>query len=707
VPTQNVYNMNKAILILLLLISPISLLYSQTQSNHFGCANDEMHQVLFDQRPDLHYKIKESTQRLEEHTKEYISNNKSSASVRNGVMIIPVVFHVIHNYGPENISDAQIKSTIDVLNMFYRKQNADTIDIVDDFKSLAADSEIEFRLAQKDPDGNCTSGITRTVSSLTTIGDHQVKSLIHWPPHMYLNIYIVRNAAGLAGHALLPGAADTVPEWDGIVQGHNYIGNQGTSSPFNSIVIAHEVGHYLNLQHIWGGNNVPNFYYLPVAQANNCDFDDGVDDTPLTIGWQSCNPQNSPSSCGSLDNVQNFMDYAWCPRMFTYGQKDRMRAALNSPIAKRNNLWQPANLAATGVEGYDQFCEAKFSMSGNIICQGGSITFTDGSYHNASVWSWDFQGGTPSSSNNPIETVTFSAPGEYEITLVSGNGTVSDTVKKKVHVLTLPGVLMPVLESFEDAVSIPNGMWMKSQPEGVAGWELTSQAAYTGVKSIKLDNSGASTANGVVEFLSSTIDLSALSSVHLSFRYATARKSSDNTDKMSLFVSNNCGNSWVLRWTTSNANIPTVTTFNDDFIPTSEADWKQITHTTLPAQFRTSNFRFKFVYEHGGGSNIFIDDINIFDPASVSVKELMNYDFGLKAFPNPVNNLFTVEFYTPMKQTITINVRDLTGRIIWNKKKTHEAGENFLLINSEEFSKGIYLIEFIADEKKSVIKIIK
>ena len=133
---------------------------------------------------------------------------------------------------------------------------------------------------------------------------------------MYLNIYVCASASpGLAGHCLTPSAADTIPQWDGVVIAHNSIGSIGTSSPITSVVLTHEIGHYLNLQHTWGGNNVPGFPYLPVADTGNCAYDDGVSDTPNTIGWQSCNL--SGQTCGSLDNLQNFMEYAYCPTMFT------------------------------------------------------------------------------------------------------------------------------------------------------------------------------------------------------------------------------------------------------------------------------------------------------------------------------------------------------------------------------------------------------
>ena len=262
--------------------------------------------------------------------------------------VIPVVFHVIHNNGIENISDEQIYDQIRILNEDFSASNPDTSDIIPEFKNLIANCEIEFRLATKDPNGNCTNGITRHLDTSTNTGNHSVKSIVHWDPSRYLNFYVCIEAAGLAGHALMPSQADSFPQWDGIVMSHFYIGSIGTSTPQRSVVGTHEVGHYLNLQHIWGGNNVPNFPYLPVGLPSNCSSDDGVGDTPNSIGWSSCNL--SANTCGELENVQNYMDYSYCGAMFTNGQKQRMHDALNSQIANRNNLWSSSNLSFTGID---------------------------------------------------------------------------------------------------------------------------------------------------------------------------------------------------------------------------------------------------------------------------------------------------------------------------------------------------------------------
>ena len=204
--------------LLLLLLSIITLFSSRAQDSVPFCATDELHQQLFLEHPEYNDGIVRANERLKQFTEEYLRQDRPKTGP---TYVIPVVFHIIHNNGIENIEDSQILDAIKQVNLQYRKLNSDTSEIVTSFKSIAADVEIELRLAQLDPNGNCTSGITRTVSPLTSIGDHQVKSLIQWPPDKYLNVYVCNQAAGLAGHAMMPAAADTMPQWDGIVMQHS------------------------------------------------------------------------------------------------------------------------------------------------------------------------------------------------------------------------------------------------------------------------------------------------------------------------------------------------------------------------------------------------------------------------------------------------------------------------------------------------------
>jgi PKD repeat protein len=656
--------------------------YLSVKSQHtIFCATDEMHQHLFETHPEFNPGIVRAHEKLEEFTTEFTNSLQPKS---NNPYIIPVVFHVIHNYGPENISDAQILDGIEQANIQLRKLNADTTDIVAAFEGIAADSEIELRLARLDPDGNCTSGITRTVSSLTSIGDHQVKSLIQWPPDQYLNIYVCNQAAGLAGHAMLPAAADTVPEWDGIVMQHSYVGTIGTSDYFRRTVLTHEIGHYLNLQHIWGGNNVPNYFYLPVAQSGNCDYDDGVTDTPNTIGWQSCNL--SGQSCGDLDNVQNYMDYAYCARMFTEGQKLRMHACLNSSIAGRNNLWTTSNLAATGTDGsYNELCAAHISADKKLVCTGEPVEFADLSYYNVSTRDWEFFGADTQLSSDSTVSVTYSQPGVYDvkITVSDGNNTIDEVFENYITVFPSQGSNAGLNESFEWEPSF-DSRFIITDPEKTTNWEI-STPGYMSNQSIMVNNFEGPE-SGVYAFISKPIDVSNLSALALRFDAAFARYNSSNNDVLSVKVSNDCGESWLTRRTLfTNTLVSLNDTLADPFIPNNETEWKKHEILTFPPQFYVENLIVMFEFTAGGGNNIYIDNIQIGHPDELSVSAIYSSEEVL-LYPNPANDYIQLEGLDE-HQNYTISIFNAQGK----KINMHQSGfKNMVTIPLENMPKGVY-----------------
>lgn len=659
------------------------LLAQQVRDLH--CGTDEMHQRLFQEHPEYNPGIERAHQRLQHFTQQY---EKQAHTKLDQPYIIPIVFHVIHNYGPENISDAQILDAVKQLNIQYRKRNADTTGIVTVFKPLAADAEIEFRLAQIDPQGNCTSGITRNVSPLTAIGDHQVKSLVHWPPEKYLNVYICAEAAGLAGHSMLPAAADTVPEWDGIVIAHDYVGTIGTSQDFHRTVLSHEVGHFLNLQHIWGGNNVPGYYYLPCGDAGNCAFDDDVTDTPLTIGWQTCNL--SGTSCGSLDNVQNYMDYAYCALMFTEGQKTRMHACLNSPVAHRNNLWSEANLIATGTnDGYYSLCQAKFVANKRIVCVGDTVKLSDVSLHKVSTRNWNVSGGTLSSAQDSVVTWVFDQVGTFDVSLqVSyNNQNLSTSEQNFITVLPATGTLTDIHEPFEDNSHVQM-YWHVVPNDSPNNWERTTQAGFNSSASFKVENFDVSAVN-TYEFISEPFDASQLPAIAISLDWAYAQKQTSNIENMRILYSTNCGETWsVKRNYAGSSTLKTVDSLvTVSFVPQDSLDWKHDVVGNFNASVLTENLQFKILFDARGGNNLYVDNIRIADPAILGLES--NLLESVELYPNPAKDEVSIDL--PLGNTdMNWKMLDALGNEIVT---SFELDQNKLTISLEEVSAGIYFIQ--------------
>ncbi|HOY58711.1 MAG TPA: M43 family zinc metalloprotease [Verrucomicrobiota bacterium] len=249
---------------------------------------------------------------------------------RTGVTVIPVVVHVVYKTAAENISDAQINSQIDVLNLDYRMKNADLPKIPSAFASLAADARIEFTLATKDPNGNPTTGITRTQTTKTSFSyDDKVKHASSggtdaWPADKYLNIWVCTLGGGLLGYAQFPGGPAAT---DGVVILNTGFGTQGTAAaPFNlGRTATHEIGHFLDLHHLWGD-----------ARDNpTCTLSDLVGDTPTQAGPNYDKPTFPHVTCNNGPNGDLYMDYMDYVDddsmfMFTAGQVARIQACLDN-----------------------------------------------------------------------------------------------------------------------------------------------------------------------------------------------------------------------------------------------------------------------------------------------------------------------------------------------------------------------------------------
>ena len=667
------------------------------------CGADEMRINTLKANPKVAEAVIKRDLALETYTQQFTQNFHQKNMAGGMIYTIPVVFHVIHMYGNENISNAQIYDGINVLNKTFRKQSADTASIIAAFKPIHADCEIEFRLATLDPNGNCTSGINRIASPLTATGDHAVKSLIQWDPSKYLNIYVVQNAAGLAGHAVWPADADSIPAWDGIVISHDYVGSIGTSNPTRSVVLAHECGHYLNLHHIWGGNNVPNFYYYPCADPfKDCNIDDLVADTPPTIGWQSCNL--SGASCGNIvDNVQNAMDYSYCNKMFTYGQKARMQACLNDTMANRNNLWQPANLIATGVASAPgTLCGVDFTANKKVVCatSNNQITFTNASYNgNFTSIEWTFPGGTPSTSSVANPTITYTTVGKHDVTLKVKNGPDSLQISKTDFISVLPtsGNPSPFSEGFESLSDLNGNEWFSNSFDQDNEWQITSGTSYSGSKSVMINNFS-NTQSTKDELISPIIDLTGTNNLAITFKYAFAKKDSSNTDQLQLLVSNNCNNTWTSRLNLTGTNLETAPITTNSFTPSSLSEWKS-GYATIPNTYLNSSFRMKFIYTSKGGNNIFLDDINI--QAQVGIEDI-DPVIGLSIFPNPGNEQVNVLFELNQQKKITINIYNILGELIESTTGSYSAGEQKISLSTRNYPNGYYTLNLSCDKQVTI-----
>lgn len=332
-----------------------SFVHSQTLAP-VNCAFDYFIQMKKQNDPAYYEEFAE----LFEQSKGTLNGN------RDGILTVPVVFHIIYNTEAENLPDSVIFSQIDVLNEDYRRQNPDAINTRDIFLDVAADTEIEFKLATMDPDGNPANGITRTLTerdgfsmnlfaSTNTLDEAKSSATggaDAWDPSQYLNIWVCRIKPSFIGQvfgmAYPPAGLNNWPAQseaptsgvDGVIVHYTTVGRNNPVAGDDNVAdndmgrtLTHEVGHYLGLRHIWGD----------VLFFGLCDEDDGIEDTPMTGSADNYACNHNVNTCFSEqendlpDMIENYMDYTKdvCYNMFTQGQKEHMRYVL---LEKRNSL---------------------------------------------------------------------------------------------------------------------------------------------------------------------------------------------------------------------------------------------------------------------------------------------------------------------------------------------------------------------------------
>lgn len=470
----------------------ITQAYSQTPQQVHKCGND-IH-TLAQQYPDFMKAYHEFEATWEDYKQNV--NLRDLERTASGKYIIPVVFHVLHLGGTENISASQCKSNITAMNLLFGMDapNLSTISSFPAFDTLVpyfngADTcyvsgpgsqllnRFEFRLATIDPLGNCTDGINRVYTEkcedAVTSNETRFKQISNWDRSKYFNIWSVSTIESNGGNTTLGYAQFPFPNGgqlplastDGVALIHQRVGTTGTASGGNAATAVHEAGHWLGLRHIWGDEDCGS---------------DGVDDTPIHF-----EPNYSGPGCFSLPKAatcytdtnstdtainqmnllmryqigemwMNFMDYTDdnCMSMFSEEQYRKMNFTMET-VSFRGTLSDAANVLATGTDDAAQAspCNAKpiadlWSRDGSnnfiiqkLVCAGGDLTYRDGTYNlsnpgsDPATRSWEFPGGTPATSTLSSPVVVYDTPGVYDATLTSTNADGSNTKTRDNYVI--------------------------------------------------------------------------------------------------------------------------------------------------------------------------------------------------------------------------------------------------------------------------------
>ena len=714
---------------------------NRSENFYHNCILDELILKRAKQIPDIvdKYVAYENNQKqmliLLSQNKKLPGNTKSTDTLIDGKRIIPVIFHIIHKYGVENISHAQIEDAIKLMNLDYNKKNADTANTFPLFKSRAANTQIEFRLAKLDPWGKCTDGVDRIYDPRTDYAYFNVMRENTWAYSRYMNVYAVSfiypegmilPAGALIGglspltpdNTLSPSSGDTL--LDGVLVRHDCVGSIGTAtsmagSGINEYnrVMTHETGHFFNLYHTF--QNI----MATLLGMDNCTHNflmngDEVDDTPpIKAATQGCPAPGSVNTCTTSitgygdepDMIENYMDYAngVCQNLFTTGQLDRINTTL---MGTRLRLWSYENLVSTGVlDTTPSICAplADFNADKHLMCEGAQVTFTDFSYNGtATSWEWTFPGGTPATSTDQNPVVTYATAGVYNVILKSSNSYGDNTKTKTnfIHVGSGTGATAtPFTESFEQTTVLDTWITENSVP-GVSKWERTTDAFYTGSASLKLKNNQ-TTVESLDAVITPAFNLTNVPSPRLKFKLAfkgttisniVAGTSTNTFGQLRIYVSSNCGQTWLLRKSIVDSALTTAGVGDTTaFIPASQSEWREEIVSSLSNVANNDNVMFKFEFKNGGGNNFYLDDINVYND-NVGIEDI-NESVNLNIYPNPVNDNAIISFSLITPTDVKIDLFDVLGRNVKTISQGSLAeGDHKINFNKNGLKAGIYFI---------------
>lgn len=461
---------------------------------------------------------------------------------------------------------------------------------------------------------------------------------------------------------------------------------------------------------MWGGTNQPG-----VACG-----DDGVLDTPISKGYSSCN-LGSPTFCtpGVVENIQNYMEYAYCQRMYTLGQATRMQNAINSPVNGRNNLSAPNNLIVTGITNPLSNCIPDLNINvlpSFSVCSGKVLSFNSFTFNaNPTSYSWSANNGASIlNANTGTASIVFNSPGSSTVSCMVSNSYGSNTSSIVITVLNgVTNVINTQSESFEN-VTLP-AFWNVINPTSPnQKWEIFSGTGSLGSKCMYVPTESL-VANSIELLESPSYDFKNNPGALFTFKYAYAKDNPGNKDLFKVQASTNCGGTWSDIWVPTNGSLANNSggTTASLFVPTHSFEWVFYDLSAHPNFQNLINedhvtFRFYFQEDVGGtgfGNRFYLDEINFTTP--VGINELTK-SIGFNVYPNPTTAVFNLSFNLSNAAKIKYQVLSVSGAIILSEPEILFAeGAHEIKINeTQKLQQGIYFVNFELNGVKMSRKLI-
>ncbi len=704
--------------------------------------------------PKIKLRMQETREQINKRFNAVLQQQRILQS--QATITIPVVVHVILS-NPSLVTDAQIQAQIDVLNADYGGKNADSIRIPAAFKSRFGKGNLQFCLAKRDPAGEGSNGIVRVSSSTISIpGDGDpVKYTCQggsdaWDPSKYLNIWVCEMESGFLGYAYQASLSlnDVPLNERGFVNNYQAFGRGGTAlAPYNQGRTAtHEIGHFFDLDHIWGPNNCDG--------NQSCTDDDGIGDTPrqfdCTFGAPAADSIITDICTATAPGVMwmNYMDYVDDRAMVLYTpqQHAKMEASL-ATVSWMQSLATSNGCTPVTAAGRDaRFVQFVDAAAGPCIGNQSTVYTCTNSYQpvvrirNAGTttitsltFTARFGSGTPvvtnwtgslpalNSIDIPLTTMPLANGSNANLLVYSSNpnGSVDERVANdtgKIAAVIFPVAAVPLTESFE-ASGFPPPNWQRTNPDNNFTWERTTAAAKTGTASLFINNFEYDVNGSQDEMVSPLLALRGKDSAFLTFQVAAAMFTDPlnavgvPVDTLEIFVTENCGQ--TLRSVYKKWGRELITTGNvavqDAFIPAAN-EWRRDSvflgnFSSATAPYAQVIFRNTTNFEN----NLYIDDINIYaKDVNPNLKRK-----GVMVTPNPFVQSFAIQYFEAPQNLEYINVYNQVGQLVWQKRLSYQlpgnrTAPNYIEVNLGNLNSGIYHVQIVYRSRKTdTFKVIK